>query len=62
MNQPLSREQAEHLLEEWASTSRNRDNIVRRAVKAGVSKHRVHVITGLGRSTIDRILEKEASR
>jgi hypothetical protein len=36
---------------------RMRDEIVKRAVKAGMSKYRVHKITGLGRPTIDRILK-----
>jgi len=31
---------------------------VRSAVSAGLTKHRVHHITGIGRSTIDRILAR----
>jgi hypothetical protein len=34
----------------------DRDTRVRAAVAAGLSKHRVHRLTGIGRSTIDRIL------
>jgi hypothetical protein len=52
----MMREEAEHMLAEWVTVTRSRDERVRAAVAAGVSKHRVHVITGLGRSTIDRIL------
>ena len=49
-------EEAEQLLIEWAFVTRDRDNRVRAAVAAGVSKYRVNQLTGIGRSTIDRIL------
>jgi hypothetical protein len=49
-------EEAEQMLREWASITRDRDTRVRTAVAAGLSKYRVHRITGIGRSTIDRIL------
>ena len=49
-------EEAEQMLSEWASITRDRNARVRAAVAAGLSKHRVHRITGIGRSTIDRIL------
>jgi hypothetical protein len=49
-------EEAEQMLNEWAIITRDRDARVRAAVAAGLSKHRVHRITGIGRSTIDRIL------
>ena len=52
----MTPEEAEELLIEWAEVARDRDNRVRAAVGAGVSKHRVHALTGIGRSTIDRIL------
>lgn len=44
------------MLTEWVTVTRSRDDRVRAAVAAGMSKHRVHVVMGLGRSTIDRIL------
>ena len=44
------------MLTEWATVTRDRDNRVRAAVAAGVTKHRVSVLTGLARTTIDRIL------
>jgi len=44
------------MLSEWLIVSRDRDARVRAAVAAGLSKHRVHQITGIGRTTIDRIL------
>jgi DNA invertase Pin-like site-specific DNA recombinase len=44
------------LLNEWVLATRDRDGRVREALSAGVSKHRVHQITGISRSTLDRIL------
>ena len=49
-------EDAEQRLIEWVTVTRDRDNLVRAAVAAGVSKYRVNQLTGIGRSTIDRIL------
>jgi hypothetical protein len=49
-------EEAEQLLTERAMVVRFRENRVRAAVGAGVSKLRVSQLTGIGRSTIDRIL------
>lgn len=49
-------EEAEQLLSEWVIVTRDRDYRVRAAVAAGVSKYRVNQLTGIGRSTIDRIL------
>lgn len=43
------------------SVSGDRDPLVRTAIDSGLSKEEVHVLTGLGRNTIDRILSKEAS-
>ena len=36
-----------------------RDPLVRAAVEAGVSKHRIHVLTGIARTTIDTIIQAE---
>jgi hypothetical protein len=52
----MSPEDAEQRLIEWVTVTRDRDNLVRAAVAAGVSKYRVNQLTGIGRSTIDRIL------
>lgn len=52
----MTPEEAEAMLAEWATVTRSRNERVRAAVVAGLTKHRVHVITGIGRSTIDRIL------
>jgi hypothetical protein len=57
----VTTEEAEELLIEWAQVARDRDNRVRAAVGAGVSKYRVHALTGLGRATIDRILAARAA-
>ena len=55
-----SREEAELMLTEYAAVVRSRDERVRAAVAAGISKHRVHVLGGLGRMTIERILGNPA--
>jgi hypothetical protein len=52
----MTREEAEELLIEWRFVTHDRDNRVRAAVAAGVSKYRVNQLTGIGRSTIDRIM------
>ena len=44
------------MLAEWRMVSRDRDNRVRRPVSAEVITYRVNQMTGIGRSTIDRIL------
>lgn len=50
----------EDALVRWARSRREsdaeRDPLVRAAVAAGVSKHRVHVLTGVARTTIDKIM------
>lgn len=52
----MTREEAERMLAEWHDVTHDRDNRVRAAVAAGVSKYRVSQITKIGRSTIDRII------
>jgi hypothetical protein len=52
----VTREDAERMLIEWVTVTRDRDNRVRAAVAAGLSKYRVHQLTRLGRPTIDRIV------
>jgi len=48
------------MLTDWRTVTHDRDNRVRRAVSAGVSKYRVNRLSGIGRSTIDRILAAAA--
>jgi hypothetical protein len=56
-------EAARQALRSWRrrsdSVSGDRDPLVRTAIDAGLSKEEVHVLTGLGRNTIDRIMKKE---
>lgn len=49
------------MLMEWVTITRDRNNRVRAAVAAGVSKHRVHQLTGISRTTIDRVLAASPS-
>lgn len=49
---------AEAFLILWAETFRVRDGIVLMAHAAGVSKNRIHELTGIARTTIDRIVGK----
>lgn len=51
----MNQEEAERALRAWASIER--DELVRAARKAGLSKNRIHTITGIARTTIDRILD-----
>lgn len=50
------REAAEQDLATYRQIVDGRNPMVRRAIAAGVSKHRVHALTGIARTTIDRIL------
>jgi hypothetical protein len=51
----VNQQEAEQALLAWASIER--DELVRAAHEAGVSKNRIHTLTGIARTTIDRILE-----
>ena len=50
---------AERELTQYRRTVEGRDDMVRRARATGVSKNRIHVLTGIARTTIDRILKEE---
>jgi hypothetical protein len=56
----LTLRQARELLAAWAAerdaVTARRDEVVRAAVSAGVSKSEVHRLTGIARSTLDRII------
>jgi hypothetical protein len=52
----MTRDEAEQMLIEYGAVAASRDDRVRAAVAAGVSKNRVHQLTGIGRMTVDRIL------
>ena len=46
-------------LERWRENCTQRDPLIRAAYTAGVNRHQIHVLTGLARTTIDRILGKD---
>jgi hypothetical protein len=56
----LTVRQAREMLTAWAAeedaVAGRRDEIVRAAVHAGLSKAEVHRLTGIARTTIDRIM------
>ena len=56
----LTVRQAREMLAGWAAeqdaVGSRRDEVVRAAIDAGLSKSEVHRLTGLARTTIDRIL------
>ena len=55
----LTKRQAEELLIEYASVMRSRDDRVRAAFVAGVSKSEIFRLTGIARTTIDRIVAQD---
>ncbi len=60
--QQLTRDQAERELTAWATANACRDDVIRVAYEAGVTKTRIAAITGIARTTIDRILEAPGVR
>ena len=44
------------MLSEWVTVTRDRDTRVRAAIAAGLIKQRIHLLTSIGRSAIDRML------
>jgi hypothetical protein len=55
-----SREQAEQELAAWAAANEYRDEIIKAAYRAGVTKAKIHAMTGVARTTIDRVLHDPA--
>jgi hypothetical protein len=53
----LTVRQARDLLTEWAEVTRSRDDRVRTAYISGLSKSEISRLTGIARTTIDRIVE-----
>jgi DNA invertase Pin-like site-specific DNA recombinase len=53
------RSAARAALRRWGTNRRtlenDRDQVVLGALEAGITKEEIHIVTGLGRSTIDRI-------
>lgn len=56
----LTLREARELLIEWAAVDRSRDERIRVAVASGLSKSEVFRLTGVARTTIDRIIEEPA--
>jgi hypothetical protein len=56
----LTVRQAREMLASWAADRREvagrRDEVVRTAAEAGLTKSQIHRLTGIARSTLDRIL------
>jgi predicted transcriptional regulator len=53
----MTEAEALEALGRWHENDSQRDDVVRSAREAGVSKYQIHQITGLARTTIDRILD-----
>ena len=55
----MTEDEARDALRSWGrrrqSLDRDRDTLVTSGLAAGLSKEEVHMLTGLGRTTIDRI-------
>lgn len=52
----MTRDEAGQMQIEWAVVTRDRDNRVRAAAAAGVTRYRIQQLTGLAKTTIIRIL------
>jgi hypothetical protein len=50
--------EAEQMAKDWAANFARRDPMVRTVKAAGLSKTRIHELTGIARTTIDRILKE----
>jgi transposase len=53
---------AEDKLRRWADTNASRDEVVREAVRAGVTIRQIQEITGISRATIMHILARGPKR
>lgn len=58
----MSVKQAERDLVRWRQMNEQRDTLVRQTHAAGLSINRIHTLTGIGRSTIYRILATKPPR
>jgi len=62
----MTADEARDALRSWGkrrqSLDRDRDPLVNDALAAGLSKEEVHGLTGLGRTTIDRIAARSAAQ
>lgn len=53
--------QVERELTLYRQTLDGRDDMIRRALAAGITKNRIHVLTGIARTTIDRVVNSKES-
>jgi hypothetical protein len=60
MTREVTLREAEQLLTEYAAMAVSRDDRVRTAYASGLTRHRIHVLSGLARNTVDRILSSAA--
>jgi len=58
----LTLRQARELLAEWAAVNASRDDRIRTAYHSGVSKSEIARLTGVARTTVDRILDEPEGR
>lgn len=58
----MNSESAEAALREYVAITNDRDNRVINAYTAGITKNRIHTITGISRVTIDKILKEHAMK
>jgi hypothetical protein len=60
------RQAFEQALRRWAEQRREsdetRDELLLAAIAAGISKHRVHVLTGIARTTINAVIQKNGAK
>ena len=57
----LTLRQARELLAEWAVVNASRDDRIRTAYHSGVSKSEIARLSGVARTTVDRILDEPDS-
>lgn len=53
----MTETEAREALTRWSEAHSQRDSLFRAAYTAGISKYEIHQLTGVARTTIDRILE-----
>lgn len=56
----MNEAEAREALQRWREGTSQRDSLFRAARDAGITKHQIHQITGVARTTIDRILGGDA--
>lgn len=58
----VTESEAVRALKRWRANDDQRDPLVRAAVQAGIPKERIHRLTGIARTTINRILKEQESK